>query len=122
MSILINRSWETITPESAELGCNEDCGLDAENEEMTFRELVDAMREHPECSSSGPVGIYDWFISYGDTDYRTGEERVTAIHYSRGNPARNAKYWTKAAAVARRRAAVIGMQSHNRLWMHLNCA
>lgn len=23
---------------------------------------------------------------------------------------------------ARRRAAVIGMQSHNRLWMHLNCA
>lgn len=98
--ILINKSFEIITPESAEHGEAEESGMLETDTEMTFRELVDAMREHPQCSSSGAPTERDWFTSYPDQDYRTGAEETTSIHFSRNNPARMAKYWSKAARFA----------------------
>lgn len=99
--ILISTTYEIVTPESAEHGEAEENGMERENEPVTFRELVDLMREHPQASCSGPVSSeFTWFSSYPEQDCRTGEERSTSLHYSRENPARNAKYWSKAARFA----------------------
>lgn len=102
--ILISQTYETVTPESAAEGDADDRGYAFENVEYSFRELVDLMKEHPECSSGGrnyQPTEHDWFSAYPwIEDYTTGGEKSTAIHYSRGNPPRMAKYWRKAAAIA----------------------
>lgn len=100
--ILINRAYSETTPESAERGEHSDCGMLRENEEYTFRELVRAMREHPQ-GSCWPMR-YDeseWLSTGPYTrDYRTGTEREETLHYSRDNPPRNAKYWRWAMRAA----------------------
>lgn len=100
MSILISRTFEIVTYQSAQHGDAEERGFLAENEEVTFRELVDLMRGHPEASSSGPVTSRGWFSSYPQQNMQTGAEETTAIHFSRDNSPRLAKYWSKAAAFA----------------------
>lgn len=102
-SILVSQTFEIITPESAEQGDAEERGYKYEDREFTFRELVDLMEEHPQCSSGGgnfTPGPNDWFSSYGDTDFRTGAVESTSVHFSRNNPPRLAKYWAKAARFA----------------------
>lgn len=101
-TILVNRTFATVTPESAELGDFADSGFDFENQEYTFRELVELMENHPEPSSAPCIdpGMNDWFTSYPETCYRTGEETSYSIHFSRKNPTRMEKYWTKAAIMA----------------------
>ena len=106
--ILISQTFEIVTQESAEHGDAEERGFNFQDTPHTFRELVELMESHPECSSGGRdyvPGPFDWFSSYPDTDYRTGAEESTAIHYSRENPPRMAKYWSKAARVAATRRA-----------------
>jgi hypothetical protein len=100
--ILVSMTYEIVTQESAEQGDADSRGYEWQDMPHTFRELVERMREHPEPSSSPlhAAGAHDWFTSYPDTDYRTGEEKTTSIHYSRANDARSLKYWRMAAHVA----------------------
>jgi hypothetical protein len=99
--ILISKTYEIVTPESAENGDVEDHGFVTENEPVTFRELVDLMQQFPEPSCSPASGDYDeWLSDYGDTDYRTGEHRRESLHYSRQNPGKNDKYWRWAMQAA----------------------
>ena len=97
--ILINRTYETITRESAEDGDNADSGFLSKNEPCTFRKLV-GLLEGGEASSYPRAGLGDWVTHDGGTDYRTGEETRNSIHYSRDNPPRAAKYWVKALRAA----------------------
>lgn len=102
MPILISRTYSETTPESAEHGEHSDCGFVAEREPVSFRDLVDLLREHP-CPSESPtrVDARTWFTSHPWTAcYQTGTEREESVHLHRDNPPRAARYWRKAAILA----------------------
>jgi hypothetical protein len=100
--ILITRAYSETTPESAAEGEHSDAGIIAEDVPYTFRELVDLLKSHPECSAHPFRGsTSEWFSTgaYVD-DYSTGTEREETVHYSRKNPAHSARYWKLAAIAA----------------------
>lgn len=72
----------------------------SQNETVSFRELVDLMREHPMPSSSPLQGTqWDWLSSEPYQDPYTGAYVEYSIHFAPKNPARNLKYW-RAAMIA----------------------
>jgi hypothetical protein len=98
--ITIHQTFETITHESAENGDFADSGFVMEGESVSFRELVALMKSHPQPSTV-PVpldGARVWLTSYPETNYCTGEEATTSIHFA-DNP-RKWKYWLKAMQAA----------------------
>jgi len=100
--LLIDKTFEVVTEESASEGEVEDAGFSAINESYTFRELVLLLKSiyiHP---SQSPVTRSSriWFTSEAEQDYMTGEYRSESIHYSADNPSRKAKYWVKAMQCA----------------------
>jgi hypothetical protein len=99
--ITISKTYEIVTPESAESGDVQDSGFITEAENITFRELVSLMQEFP-CPSCSPASgdVYEWLSSYPETDFRTGEEETQSLHYSRENAPCKAKYWRKAMIAA----------------------
>lgn len=107
MPMLISRTYEIVTPESAENGEVADQGFDFEREPVTFRELIriidrDGFRE---CSSHPASGsVNEWLNTYPEQDYRDGSYTSYALHFDRDNAPRYAKYWAKAIryATARR--------------------
>jgi hypothetical protein len=99
--ILISRTFEVVTPESAEYGESDDAGFICQSEPVTFRELVDLMREHPVPSSYPCDGSrWDWLSSYSETNYRDASERTESLHYDKSNPRSKDKYWRKAMVIA----------------------
>ena len=100
--ILVDKTFEIFTHESAEHGAIEDGGFAAVNEAITFRELVEMMRREYTQPSMSPVhrSTWVWFTNEPEEDYRTGEYRSESIHFSPCNPQRKAKYWIKAMACA----------------------
>lgn len=92
MNIVIHRTYEIVTPESAEHGECEEAGFLSEDEVVGFRELVDLFGEHPYASSSNP-DQRSWFTSAPDEDYMTGETRYTSIHLANPDDPRQARYW-----------------------------
>lgn len=105
--ILISRTFEIITPESAEDGESAESGFLVESEPVTFRELVSLMESHPNPSCYPPSGdSSEWLSSYPSQDFRDCSETTESLHFSRENPPRRAKYWRKAmlaAGIIRRR-------------------
>lgn len=99
--IIISRTFEIVTPESAEDGESADSGFLAESESVTFRELVSLMESHPVPSNSHPEGSqWEWLSSYPETNYRDCSETTESLHFSRENPPRRLKYWRKAMRAA----------------------
>ena len=95
--ILVDKTFDEVTPESAETGDTSDSGFVTIGERLTFRELVRELRDHPFASCSQVSGsAYEWASTEPQTDYRTGAERRESIHYSCDNLPRAAKYWAKA--------------------------
>lgn len=99
--ILISRTFEIVTPESAESGDVSESGFLVESESVTFRELVSLMESHPNPSCYPARGeTYEWLSSYPSQDYRDCSETTESLHFSRENPPRMAKYWRKAMRAA----------------------
>lgn len=99
--ILVSRTFEVVTPESAEEGDVSESGFLVESESVTFRELVSLMRAHPNPSCYPARGeAFEWLSSYPETDYRDASERTESLHFARENPPRAAKYWRKAMRAA----------------------
>lgn len=100
--LLIDKTFEIVTEESAESGEVDDAGYSAINERVTFRELVEMMRDSYIHASQFPVtrSTRVWFTSELEQDYKTGEYRNESIHFSESNPASKAKYWIKAMKCA----------------------
>lgn len=105
----VAKTYEVVTPGSAERGDTEDSGYVYKRAFLTFRELVDEMRGHSEPSewpvrepSVGDVLLYVPWLTEGesDTDLRTGTERRTSIHFCDGQPASRRRWWFKAMRVA----------------------
>ena len=101
--IVISETYEIVTEESAENGDFSDSGFINTWEEISFRDLVEKMRNFPNASSSGAVNCRTWFTSHGEIDYRTGETETRSIHFHHDNSPRLEKYWRKAAAMARQK-------------------
>jgi hypothetical protein len=99
--ILISRTFEVVTPESAEEGEAAESGFLSEGEAVTFRELVSLMRDHPLPSCYPPRGeAFEWLSSHSETDYRDASERTESLHYDKSNPPSRDKYWRKAMRAA----------------------
>lgn len=101
MPILVNQSYESWSQSDIDIGECSDSGFVKEDDPCTFRELVAFMKNHPVASSYPASGsVWEWYSAHPDLDFITGEVRNTAIHFSRKNPERMAKYWKLAAKVA----------------------
>ena len=100
--LLIDKTFEVVTEESAEDGEVADAGFSAIGECYTFRELVSLLKSIYVYPSESPVSRSSrvWFTSETEQDYRTGEYRNESIHYSAENPSRKVKYWIKAMRCA----------------------
>ena len=105
--IIISRTFEVVTPESAEEGESAESGFLSESESVTFKELVSLMESHPNPSCYPPSGdSSEWLSSYPSQDFRDCSETTESLHYCRDNPPRRLKYWRKAmiaAGIIRRR-------------------
>lgn len=101
--ILISKTFQTVTPESAEDGEFADQGFVFEDEPYTFRELLTLIdREgfhNPSCAPATGEP-YEWLDSYPETDYHSGEETIYSLHFSSKNDNRAAKYWQAAFKAA----------------------
>jgi hypothetical protein len=100
--LLIDKTFEIVTNESAEHGEVEDAGFSAIGEKYTFRELVLILKGlyvHPSQSPANR-STHVWFTSESEQDYMTGDYRSESIHFSPDNPSRKAKYWIKAMQLA----------------------
>ena len=98
MPILISKTFDVVTPESAEDGEAAESGFVYENEPFTFRELVREIQGGGftrTCSA--------WLESHSETDYRTGDVRTEALHFSHANPPRAEKWFWLAVDIATRR-------------------
>ena len=101
--ILINRSFEIVTDESAESGEAENSGMLASNESVTFRELVSMLR-HGQPSACPTTGDTREWVSQdqGETYafFAHGARESHSIHYSRDNSPHKARYWRLAFIAA----------------------
>lgn len=99
--ILISRTFDVVTPESAEDCESAESGFLVESESVTFRELVSLMKSHPNPSCYPARGeAYESLSSYPETDYRDASERTESLHFDRENSPRLIKYWRKAMICA----------------------
>ena len=74
---------------------------DSRDEEVSFRELVDLMREHLHPSSSHLRGApFEWLSTEPYQDPYSGECTEQSLHYGRDNPPRMLKYWRAAMRAA----------------------
>lgn len=98
--ILINKTMETITEESAEHGEAAERWMEYKNAEFTVRELARDLEglEPSEYPITNPDHV--WFTYYGERDYRTGEYENYSLHYSRDNKPASLKHWIAAIKAA----------------------
>lgn len=90
---------ETVYPAPEDDYCPEGEST-SQDEAVSFRELVDLMRDHPMPSSSHLQGTqWEWLSSEPYQDPYTGAYVEYSIHFAPKNHARNLKYW-RAAMIA----------------------
>lgn len=104
MPFIISKTYQTVTPESAEHGDFADSGYEFEDVSYTFRELVDLIYHDGfiEPSIFPPKSGDDFWLSsdYEIEDYSTGEEISYSIHLENKSP-RMLRYWFKAYEASR---------------------
>lgn len=94
----ISMTYETITPESAEMGDAEDRGFVFENSECLAHELFSYITRDGFCEPSDSHGVPRWLTAYGDADYRTGEVENRSIHP--GDDAQSQRVWARVLRIA----------------------
>lgn len=103
--LLVNVTYDVVTPESAEHGEADESGFVMENEPVSFRDLV-AMLRGGEASSQPAQGSAREWVTHYDWNHGTrrhieeGAEESRSVHFSRSNPARKARYWALAFRAA----------------------
>ncbi len=99
MPILISKTFDVVTHESAEDGEAAESGFVYENEPFTFGELI------REIQSGGfhREGATRWLTSHAEEDYRTGEVQTQALHFSCVNPPHLEKWFNLAVKWAAQR-------------------
>ena len=102
MPLIISRTYQECTPESADDGDFSEYGFVYEDTEFSFRDLVKELRDFSGMSSWPSHGDpRDWATQHHETTcYTTGTTRAESLHFSRENPAQKGKYWAKALRAA----------------------
>ena len=112
--MLIDTTFELYTEESIDAdGQAEDQGFEAQDEEFSFRELVDKIKEN-HWQASGEVDEFYpdhvWITTtrpLEDTEhYQKGHDKYFALHFSRKNKPRHRKYWAKAIRYCQKEGSV----------------
>ena len=100
--IIISRSFEIISPESADTGVPFDCGVLNERMEVTFRELVSLMSTHYLCSLSPWNRDYNCKVFTSDYEpmFSADWYKKTAIEYHKENEPRLYMYWVWARKIS----------------------
>lgn len=98
--LLLSKTFEIITEESAENGDAEERGFVFENEPHSFRETVELLRGGETSDSPCDGNARVWVTHYGEMDYRTGDTENESIHFSRLNSPHKARYWKLALKAA----------------------
>jgi hypothetical protein len=93
MPILISKTYEIITKESARNGDAQECGFEYEDQPFSFRDLLNEVRKFEEYTG-------DWLTQYGSQNYHDGSYTNYSLHFSRSNKPRMKKYWDKAIKAA----------------------
>jgi hypothetical protein len=105
--ILIHRTFEIVTPESAEHGDAAERGFIVESVPYGFRELVQALKGGEPSAWPARGDVSEWVtFDQGETRewFEHGEREFQSIHYARENAPRAARYWRlafKAAGLAK---------------------
>ena len=99
-AILINKTFDEITPESAERGDVSESGFYLKRQPYTFRELVGELRDLGIQGDNGLNGSA-YGTPYVDS-YATMTEISEAIHFHPDNPERLRKWFDLAVKVALR--------------------
>lgn len=94
--VLVTKTWEEACYDDNGEPFVEEDGFEFVDEPMTFRCLVDELRElgAGKTSSCWPAkgGTFEWVMSEPHMD-TTGTWRTTSLHYAQKNLPRSAKYW-----------------------------
>ncbi len=101
MPIIVSKTFELVTPESAEHGDSEDTGFIFEDQEYTFSELLSELQNegYMHLSNSGEIDENTWITSEHtqDRDYfEKGHETRYSLHLSSDSHSRYLKYWKAA--------------------------
>lgn len=91
--MLLSKTFEVITPESAERGDVDRAGFEFENEPFSFRELMQALDDYDHPSDSH-IGPRTWVSTSPEINWRTGAETVYSLHFV--GPEHQRRYWLKA--------------------------
>jgi hypothetical protein len=91
--MLLSKTYEVITPESAEDGAVDRSGFEFEREPFSFSELVRALEDYSHVNDS-TFGDHTWAISEPEINWRTGAETVYSLHFV--GPESKRKYWLRA--------------------------
>jgi len=76
MKFKVSKTYQVITPESAEIGDHADQGFEYENNEFTLRELLKEIENGGFVENSGR-----WLSTVDpERDYQTGEETFYNLH------------------------------------------
>lgn len=97
MPILISKTYEIVTPESAMRGDVTESGFVFKEQEWTFRELVGRIKwgyNTPNCTH----GVPDWLSTEPELDHRDGSYTTYTLHP--GKDKQSLRYWEKACKVA----------------------
>jgi hypothetical protein len=94
--VLVTKTWEESCYDDDGEPLVEEDGFEFVDEPMTFRCLVDELRElgagkMPSCWPA-KGGTFEWVMSEPHMD-TTGTWRTTSLHYAQKNLPRSAKYW-----------------------------
>lgn len=84
-TVKITKTYQVISPESAEIGDFEDQGFDYQDQEMTLREVLSEVERggFTEWSSSGGFHNGIWLSTIDpDRDMQSGNETYYSLHFS----------------------------------------
>ena len=95
-TVTVNKTYQVVSPESAEFGDFEDTGFEYEDRELTLRELVTELEDFLYTSESRDFTENTWVISGDDQDYRTGNYTSYGLHLSHNSTDRQKRIWVAA--------------------------
>lgn len=95
MPIKISKTYEIITPESAEYGDAAERGFIFEDQDYSFHDLVRELKDYTESNVSH--GVPDWVSTSGYQNFVNGSYETVSLHPGKDN--QSLRYWEKACRV-----------------------
>ena len=99
MPLLLSKTYEEWDESALEAGDTDSRGFEWEDSPHTVREAAQLLKGRTPSQSPIVDPARCWF-SDSDTDWRTGDETVTAVHFAHANRPHALRYWRAAIRAA----------------------